>query len=418
MGSRSRSLKFWDGRQTRGFLLRGDDKTGNDDYKHDLKESAAGVSCRTTVSARWAMTKRDYYEVLEVEKTSSGEEIKKAYRRLALQYHPDRNPGDKEAEEKFKEGAEAYEVLSSDEKRQLYDRFGHAGLQDQGFQGFRDFDDIFSSFGDIFEDLFGFSSSRGRRTRARRGADLRYDLMIELHDAAFGKETEIEVTKHETCDKCAGSGTKEGAPPAVCQTCGGRGQVTRAQGFFSISTTCPTCQGSGTVITDPCSKCRGVGRVLKSKTLSIKLPPGVDNGSQLRLQGEGEPGELGGPPGDLYIVIRIRDHEHFERNGDDLLVAVPITYTQAALGAKIEVPTLEDPTTLNIPRGTQPGQDFRIRDKGIPHLRSRGRGDLIAIVHVQVPTKLGKDEESILRNLAELEGVKVTKKRRRLFSSN
>lgn len=241
------------------------------------------------------MIKRDYYEVLEVSKTASSEEIKKSYRKLALQHHPDRNKGNKESEEKFKEAAEAYEVLSDPEKRQIYDRYGHEGLQQSGFQGFRNFEDVFSSFGDIFEEFFGFGSSRSRRNVVRRGADLRLDLTIEFMESVFGKETEIEVSRHEVCEDCRGQGTKGGAAPSVCSSCGGRGQVTRSQGFFSISTTCPKCQGSGTEIKDPCEKCRGVGRNLTSKKLTLKIPGGVETGSRLRLQGEGEPGDPGAP---------------------------------------------------------------------------------------------------------------------------
>jgi molecular chaperone DnaJ len=361
------------------------------------------------------MTKRDYYEVLQVPRTAMPEEIKKSYRKMALQNHPDRNPGDKAAEERFKEAAEAYEVLSDPEKRQLYDRFGHAGLQQTGFTGFRDFDDIFSSFGDIFEEFFGFGGRRSR-TRARRGADLGYDLVIDFMDAAFGKETEIELTRHEVCQECRGLGTREGSQPSVCNTCGGRGQVTRSQGFFSISTTCPTCQGSGTVITDPCRACDGVGRVRRRKKLSLKIPPGVETGSRLRLVGEGEPGELGGPPGDLYVLLRIQPHDVFQRHGDDVVIALPITYTQAALGATIEVPTLDGTDALTVPAGTASGQEFRLRSKGIPHLRGKGRGDMRVVVYVDVPTRLSKEQEELLRQLAELEGSQVTPKKKGFFS--
>jgi molecular chaperone DnaJ len=364
----------------------------------------------------YSMTKRDYYEVLGIERNASGDEIKKAYRKLALQYHPDRNPGDKAAEENFKEAAEAYEVLSDTEKRQLYDRFGHAGLQQSGFQGFSNFDDIFSSFGDIFEEFFGFGARGGHRSSVRRGADLRYDLTIGFMDAAFGKEMEIEVSRHEPCEECGGLGTKQGTRPAVCSTCGGRGQVTRSQGFFSISTTCPTCQGSGTVITDPCRKCRGVGRVLIRKKLALKIPAGVDTGSRLRLQGEGERGDHGAPPGDLYVFLRVEPHESFRRQNDDILVAVPIMYSLAALGGEIEVPTLDGTDQLQIPQGTQSGQDFRIPGKGIPHLRGRGRGDLVVVVYIETPRKVSKEAEDLLRRLAELEGVKVTSKKRSFFS--
>jgi molecular chaperone DnaJ len=363
------------------------------------------------------MNKRDYYEILEVQRTVGADEIKKAYRKLALKYHPDRNPGDKAAEEKFKEAAEAYEVLSDAEKRQLYDRFGHAGLQQAGFTGFRDFDDIFSSFGDIFEDFFGFGSRRGGgRHRPRRGADLRYDLTISFMDAVFGKEIEIEVPRHELCEDCHGTGSRDGAQASVCSTCGGRGQVTRSQGFFSISTTCPTCQGSGTVITDPCKKCHGVGRTLVQRKLALKVPAGVGSGSQLRLTGEGEPGEPGAPPGDLYVVIRQEAHEVFRRQDDDAVVAIPIPYSLAALGGEIEIPSLEGPDRLQVPAGTQSGQDFRLSQRGIPRLRGRGRGDLIVVVYVETPKQLNKEMEELLRKMAQLEGSSVTPKKKGFFS--
>ncbi len=354
--------------------------------------------------------------MLEVDKRAASDEIKKAYRKLALKYHPDRNPGDKEAEEKFKEAAEAYEVLSDTEKRRVYDRFGHAGLQQTGFTGFRDFNDIFSSFGDIFEEFFGFGGGRG--ARMRRGEDLRYDLTIDFMDAVFGKEMEIEVTKHHYCEECRGLGTRQGAQPDICRTCGGRGQVTRSQGFFSISTTCPTCHGSGTVITDPCPSCRGLGRILGKKTLSLKIPGGVETGSRLRLQGEGEPADSGGPPGDLYVFIHVQGHEVFQRQGSNVIAAVPITYSQAALGADIEIPTLEGPDTLTIPKGTQAGKEFRLKERGVPMLRSKGRGDLIIVVYIEVPQTLSKEEEELLRRLAEVEGVNVAAKKKRFFSRN
>jgi molecular chaperone DnaJ len=361
------------------------------------------------------MTKRDYYEVLGVPRNSSPEDMKKAYRKLALKYHPDRNPDDKPAEESFKEAAEAYEVLSDSQKRQLYDQFGHAGLQQSGFTGFRDFDDIFSSFGDVFEEFFGFGARGGRRG-ARRGADLRYDLTIDFMDAAFGRETEVEVSKHEVCHECGGHGTRGGSQPSVCTTCGGRGQVTRSQGFFAISTTCPTCQGSGSIITDPCTKCRGVGRVLVTKKLSLKIPPGVETGSRLRLPGEGEPGEPGGLPGDLYVVLRVQPHDTFHRQDNDIYVSVPVTYSQAVLGGQIEIPTLEGPETFEVPPRTLTGSDFRLSGRGIPHLRGRGRGDLVVVVYIETPKRLTSEQEELLRRLAALEGSRVTEKKRSFFS--
>jgi len=362
------------------------------------------------------MTKRDYYEILGVTKAAGNEEIKKAYRKLALQFHPDRNPGDKQAEENFKEAAEAYEVLSDLEKRRLYDQFGHAGLQQTGFTGFRDFGDIFSSFGDIFEEFFGFGTRRGQQTRARRGSDLHYELTVSFMDSIFGTETEIQVPRHEMCESCHGLGTKDGASPSVCSICGGRGQVTRSQGFFSISTTCPTCQGRGTVITDPCDKCRGSGRVRVTKKLSLKIPHGVETGSRLRLQGEGEPGDTGALRGDLYVYIKTEQHDTFRREGDNILVAMPITYSVAVLGGEIEIPTLEGPDHLDIPASTQSGQDFHVPGKGVPHLRGRGRGDLIVVTYIETPKKISKEQEEILRRLAELEGSKVAVKKKGIFS--
>jgi molecular chaperone DnaJ len=362
------------------------------------------------------MTKRDYYEILGVSKAAGNEEIKKAYRKLALQFHPDRNPGDKQAEENFKEAAEAYEVLSDLEKRRLYDQFGHAGLQQTGFTGFRDFGDIFSSFGDIFEEFFGFGTRRGQQTRARRGSDLHYELAVSFMDSVFGTETEIQVPRHEICESCRGLGTKDGASPSVCSMCGGRGQVTRSQGFFSISTTCPTCQGRGTVITDPCDKCRGSGRVRATKKLSLKIPHGVETGSRLRLQGEGEPGDTGGLRGDLYVYIKTEQHDIFRREGDNIIVGMPITYSVAVLGGEIEIPTLEGSDHLDIPAGTQSGQDFHVPGKGVPHLRGRGRGDLIVVTYIETPKKISKEQEEILRRLAELEGSKVAVKKKSLFS--
>ncbi len=362
------------------------------------------------------MTKRDYYEVLGIGKSAGNDEIKKSYRKLALQFHPDRNKGDKEAEEKFKEAAEAYEVLSDGEKRKVYDRFGHAGLQQQGFTGFRNFDDIFSSFGDIFEEFFGFGGNRSGMNRVRKGPDLRMDFSIDFLEAAFGKETEFEVSKHELCDACHGLGTRGGSQPSVCTTCGGRGQVTRSQGFFSISTTCPTCQGGGTIVTDPCDKCRGIGRVLISKKLSLKIPPGVESGARLRLNGEGEPGDFGAPAGDLYVYLNVEPHEIFKREGDDVVVLVPMGYATATLGGEIEVPTLEGTDKIQIPKGTQAGQNFRIPGKGIPHLRGRGRGDLISVVYIQTPKQLNQEQEELLRRLAEIEGERVTVRKKGFFS--
>jgi molecular chaperone DnaJ len=347
------------------------------------------------------MQKRDYYEVLGVDRNASDDEIKRSYRRLALKYHPDRNPGDKDAEERFKEAAEAYEVLRDPQRREIYDHYGHEGLQGTGFRGFRGFEDIFSSFGDIFEDFFGggFRS----RTRMQRGADLRYDLRISFHDAVFGRETEIEVPRFETCDHCSGSGVEPGYERESCRTCGGRGQVTRSQGFFRISTTCPDCRGAGEIITNPCNECKGFGRVEVTKKIKVKIPPGIDTGMRLKLSGEGEAGLNQAPPGDLYVEIFVEPHEFFERDGYDVICRVPISFVQATLGSTLEVPTLENSERVSIAKGTQPGDTLRLHGRGIPRLRGRGRGDQIIVYNVRTPARLSKRQEELLREFEKLE---------------
>ncbi|MCX7634505.1 MAG: molecular chaperone DnaJ [Syntrophales bacterium] len=351
------------------------------------------------------MVKRCYYEILGVDRRATEEEIKKSYRRLAMQYHPDRNPGDREAEERFKEAAEAYEVLSDPQKREIYDHYGHEGLSNTGFRGFSGFDDIFASFGDIFGDIFGFSNGRTRsRTAARAGADLRYDLKISFMDAAFGVTKEIEVEKMERCRPCEGTGAAPGTSPELCGRCRGRGQVTQSSGFFSISTTCPHCRGLGRVITQPCRNCRGTGRARTSKRVEVKIPAGVDNGSRLRLRGEGEEGEYGGPNGDLYIFIHVEEHEFFKRSDDDIYCRVPISFVQAALGATIEVPTLTGTEKLKIPRGTPGGKIFRLKGKGFPRLRGYGRGDQVIETTIVVPTNLNRRQEELLKEFARVSG--------------
>jgi molecular chaperone DnaJ len=343
-------------------------------------------------------TKNDYYEVLGVQRNASEEEIKKSYRKLAMQYHPDRNPGNREAEEMFKEASEAYEVLSDQEKRDVYNRYGHEGLTGTGYRGFSGFDDIFSSFGDIFGDVFGFSTGRSRsRTASQAGADLRYDLRISFMDAALGATTEINLHKYVLCTSCRGSGCASGSSPEVCSRCQGRGQVTQSSGFFSIATTCPQCRGAGQVIKTPCRECSGVGKIKAAKTVQLKIPAGVETGSRLRMRGEGEEGQYGGPSGDLYVFIEVEEHDDFERNGNDIYCRIPITFIQAALGGSVEAPTLTGTEKIKIPRGTQTGRTFRLKGKGIPHLRGYGCGDQVIETVVTVPTNLTKRQEELLK---------------------
>jgi molecular chaperone DnaJ len=351
------------------------------------------------------MSKRCYYECLGVGRSATEEEIKKNYRKLAMQYHPDRNPGDKEAEEKFKEAAEAYEVLSDREKREIYDRYGHEGLNGIGFRGFSGFDDIFTSFSDIFEDIFGFGSGRsGTRTAQRSGADLRYDIKISFMDAAFGTTTDIEVAKAERCLECRGSGAAPGTAPETCNQCRGRGQVTQSSGFFTISTTCPQCRGQGRVITKPCMNCRGTGRSRVTKTVQLKIPAGVETGSRLRLRGEGEEGDFGGLSGDLYVFVHVEPHEFFERRDNNIYCQIPISFVQATLGATVEVMTLNGTEKLKIPKGTQNGTIFRLKGKGIPYLKEFGRGDQIIETVIKIPTNLNRKQETLLKEFAKLSG--------------
>jgi molecular chaperone DnaJ len=346
------------------------------------------------------MAKRDYYEVLGISRSATESEIKRAYRTLAVQHHPDKNPDDAHAEEKFKECAEAYAVLSDPQKRAAYDRFGHAGMGGGGFDpGFTNIEDIFDLFG--FGDMFGGRGSR--RSTVQRGSDLRYDIEITLEDAANGKDEKLRIPRLERCDVCDGSGAETGSSPETCITCGGRGQTQYQQGFFSVMRTCPNCAGKGKIIRNPCKQCRGQGRVEKEKTLEIKIPAGVETGSRLRVSGEGEAGVNGGPPGDLFVVIHVREHDVFERQGANLYSAVPITFAQAALGAEIKVKTLEGEEDLKIPAGTQTGTVFRIRSQGMPALGGRGKGDLFVAVTLITPKSLTKEQRKILEQLAEIE---------------
>ncbi len=352
--------------------------------------------------------KRDYYEVLGVSRNGTEQEIKSAYRKMAMRYHPDKNPGDMKAEEKFKEAAEAYSVLSDPGKRAAYDRFGHQGVSGAG-GGFSGFDPtIFSDFTDILGDLFGFGDVFGtgagrRRSPVESGADLRFDLQITFEEAAFGVKTKIRIPRLEMCKECGGSGAQKGTGPTTCPQCQGRGQVRHQQGFLVISRTCGQCRGTGQTINNPCRECRGQGRVRNEKTLEIKIPAGVDAGSRLRISGEGESGAYGGEPGDLYVVVNVKEHDYFERDGADLYCMMPVSFSQAALGGEIHVPTLDgENEKLKIPEATQGGTTFRIRGKGIPYLNGRGRGDLFVTVRVMTPQKLTREQRRLLEQLAEI----------------
>ena len=363
-------------------------------------------------------SKRDYYEVLGVGRQASDADLKSAYRKLALKYHPDRNPGDHSAEEQFKEAAEAYEVLRDPQKRQIYDQYGHAGLEGSGFTGFGGFEDIFSSFGNIFEDLFGFGGRRSGRSRAQRGADLRYDLKLSFMEAAFGVERAIELEKRERCPECGGSGCAPGTSPETCSQCHGVGQVQRSQGFFTVRTNCPRCGGRGQVIAHPCRKCRASGHVMATKRVSVKIPGGVDTGSRLRLSGEGETGARGGPPGDLYVVVHVEEHDFFKRDGNNVICQMPISMIQATLGAEIPVPTLKGEKSLEIPKGTQFGDVFRFRGEGIPSLRNGSRGDQVIQVLVRTPTNLSRKQEKLLAEFASLEPGKLSSKLKNILKTS
>ncbi len=362
-------------------------------------------------------SQRDYYEILGVARDASAAEIKKAYRKIALKYHPDRNPGDEEAVARFKEASEAFDVLSDETKRARYDRYGHAGVSGSGGAGgFHDLNDIFSGFGDIFEG-FGFASSgRSSRSGARRGASLQTRVEIDLVEAATGCTRELHISRRETCDTCDGSGARPGSRPVTCSTCGGHGRVVRSQGFFQMQTTCPACRGDGQTIADPCPDCSGSGRQMREVVREVKIPAGIDSGMQLCLRGEGEAGVKGGPRGDLYVDIEVRSHPLFERDGQDLLCRVPVTYSQAVLGAELHIPTLNGRLDFTLEPGTQPGSVTRIPGKGLPDPRSGDRrGDLLVEIQVEVPRKVSGRQEELLRELAELEAADVMPHRKSFF---
>lgn len=362
----------------------------------------------------------DFYQVLGVDRNAGEEEIKKAYRKMAMKYHPDRNPGNKEAEHTFKKAAEAYSVLSDPEKKRRYDQFGVDGLRGTETRGYGSVEDIFTAFGDIFgggsifEDFFG--GRKGRGGAAQRGASLKCDIEIEFKDVATGVEKKIELTKREVCDVCRGTGAREGTSPVNCPYCRGRGEVQQSQGFFTLRTTCPKCHGNGKIIESPCSKCGGHGRYPKRSTISIQIPAGVEDGTRLRLTGQGEPGGNGASPGDLYCDIHVKPHTIFNRQGDDVLCEVPITFAQAALGCTIDVPTLtSNIIQVKIPKGTQNNEVVSIRGEGFPNVHGHGKGNLLVQVIVEVPTKMTSRQEELLREFAELEKKNVSSRQKKFF---
>jgi molecular chaperone DnaJ len=350
------------------------------------------------------VSKRDYYEVLGVSRTATDQEIKSAYRKLALKFHPDRNPGDAVAEEKFKEAAEAYAVLADTDKRHMYDRFGHQGIGGaaSGFDPtvFTGFEDILGGLGDVFGfgDIFGGGARR--RAGPQRGADLRYDLEISFEESASGAETSIQIPRHETCETCNGNGAAPGSKPSACPQCQGRGQLRYQQGFFTVARTCGQCRGSGQIISKPCATCQGAGRIAKEKKITVRIPAGIATGQRLRLSGEGEAGPQGGPAGDLYVVVHVQEHAFFRRDGNDLFCEIPVNFTTLALGGKVKIPTLDGEEQHAVPEGTETGTTFRFRGKGMPDVSGRGHGDLLVTVTVVTPKKLSKDQKKLLEQLA------------------
>jgi molecular chaperone DnaJ len=374
------------------------------------------------MSATANVTKTDFYEVLSVSREASDQELKTAYRKLAMQYHPDRNPNNPEAEEKFKACSEAYSVLSDAEKRAAYDRYGHAAFGGGGGNGGNPFagspfgsQDVSEVFSDLFGEMFNMGGQR-KASRVQRGRDLRYDMSLEFEEAVFGKEKEIVVKRMEACLECRGTGAAKGKAPVTCPQCKGAGQMRFQQGFFSVARTCPKCSGTGTTITDPCTVCRGETRVQKEHTILVKVPAGVEQDTRIRYQGEGEAGMFGGPAGDLYVVLNVKQHKFFERDGDDLHCVVPISFPQAALGTEIEIQTLEGKATIKVPEGTQSGKEIKLRHQGVPHLNEHGKGDLIVEIRVATPGKLTKVQRDLLKQLAETMTVENTPTSGSMFS--
>ncbi len=360
----------------------------------------------------------DYYQVLQVERSASQGEIATSYRKLAIRYHPDKNPDDEEAIERFKQASEAFEVLHDEEKRSRYDRFGHAGVNGQGGGGsqFSDVEDIFSAFGDIFGDIFG-SGGRSRGRRVRKGRDVRCDVTLTLQEAAQGVCKTVEFQRHEPCKRCSGTGAAEGSKRETCSYCGGHGQVVQQAGIVRVQTTCPACKGEGSSVSTPCRPCRGSGQKLKKVKAEVEIPAGVDEGMQVRITGQGEPSPSGGPSGDCYCVVSVLQHELFEREGQHLICRVPITYSQAALGCELEVPTLSGPGEVKVPPGSASGTVFRLKGQGMPDPRVVGLGDLLVQVNIEVPKKVTPEEEALLRQLADLEHKNVAPERKSFFES-
>jgi molecular chaperone DnaJ len=375
------------------------------------------------MSATANVTKIDFYEVLSVSRDASDQELKTAYRKLAMQYHPDRNPDNPEAEEQFKSCSEAYQVLSDPEKRAAYDRYGHAafgggaGAGGNPFQGGSPFgaQDVGDVFSDLFGEMFNMGGQR-KASRVQRGRDLRFDMTLEFEEAVFGKEREITIKRLETCLDCRGTGAAKGKAPVTCPQCKGAGQMRFQQGFFSVARTCPKCSGTGSIISDPCQTCRGETRVQKEHTILVKVPAGVEQDTRIRYQGEGEAGMFGGPAGDLYVVLNVKPHKFFERDGDDLHCMVPISFPQAALGTELEIQTLDGPATIKVPEGTQSGKEIKLRGQGVPHLNEHGKGDLIVEIRVSTPAKLTKAQRDLLKQLEETMTVENTPASRSVFS--